>query len=446
MVPDTIRRRNHRRRHAGFLFSVLGGCVLTGFLLPACAEDPPTGPSQDNPPVLDRTIEVYPVFFIPTDQDPPGPAMEADLIAHLEIARDRYEVLLKKRDTFQIRSGGALKYQAEHDLLFYRAQMEGLAPLNHIAGELLDHLGTDRHRCNYVLLVIVMNPVDQWPVGGGIPINAGLNTGGGYVEMSSYLLDGETVFQSTLQHELGHAFGLPHSDVYGFDMESHISIMSYNTDHWWSGFTPPADPGVLAPEDLRALALNTLVFPEFTFDPAVDVLPGYTLPTSFIVLYPPISLPGEPEYRVAATSMSGSSEGTDPENAVNRSIWAHNTFNDQTMWVSGDAGGSGWVPLTVEFPVVETLDWISIHSQHQGGTNPVEAVRVEVQLNGEFIELAEKDVSSPDAWVTFPGRTSDVWRFTFRPGSSGRVTIRGLQFYDSNVQLYPPLFPYTPSG
>ncbi len=445
MIPESTGQRGHRH-HARFLPSLLCGITLAGFLLLACAKDSPTRPSQNDPPALDRTIEIYPIFFIPTDQDPPDSGMESDLIAHLEIARERYEVLLKNRDTFQIRSGGALKYQAEHDLLFYRARMEGVAPENHIVAELLDHLGTDRHRCNYVLLVVVMNSVDQWPVGGGIPINAGLNTGGGYVELSSFLLDGDSVFQSTLQHELGHAFGLPHSDVYGFDMETHISLMSYNTDHWWTGFTPPEEPGVLAPEDLRALALNTLVFPDLIFDPVVDVPAGYALPASFIVLYPPISLPGQPDYRVTATSASGSIEDTVPENAVNRSIWAVNTFNDQTMWVSGDAGNSGWVSLTVEFPVVETLDWISIHSQHQGGTNPVEAVRVEVQLNGDFVELAGRDLSSSDDWVTFPARTSATWRFSFRPGSSGRVTIRGIQFYDGNVQLYPPLFPYSPSG
>ncbi|MFC1499412.1 hypothetical protein ACFL6T_00135 [Candidatus Zixiibacteriota bacterium] len=419
---------------------------MTGFLLLACTSDPPTGPSSDDPPALDRVIEVYPVFFIPTDQDPPDAGMETDLLAHLDIARDRYEVLLNNRDTFRIRSGSALRYQAENDLLFYRAQMEGPAPLNHIAGELLDHLGTDRHRCDYVLLVVVMNPADQWPVGGGIPINAGLNTGGGYVELSSFLLDGDSAFQSTLQHELGHAFGLPHSDVYGFDMETHISIMSYNPDHWWTGFTPPEDPGILAPEDLRALALNAQIFPDLTFDPVGDVPPGYLLPSSFIVLYPPILLPGEPEYLVIATSTSGSSEGTEPGNAVNRSIWAANTFNDQTMWVSGDSGESGWVPLTVEFPVAEALDWISIHSQQQGGANLVETVRVEVRINGNFIELAEKDLTGPDDHVTFPSRTSDVWRLSFRAGTSGKVTIRGIQFFEGNVQINPPLFPYMPSG
>jgi len=424
--------------------NILAALIL--LLLPACATDPSSDSSNGEPPVLDRRIEVLPVFFIPVDQESPDQGMEDDLLTHLDLARDRYRILLKDRDTFRIAPGGALRYQAANDLLFYRAQMEGPSPENHIVSELLDHLGTDRHHCGFVLLVVIMNPADQWPVGGGIPINAGLNTGGGYVELSSWLLDAGTHFQSTLQHELGHAFGLPHSDVYGFDMAGHISIMSYNPDHWWTGFTPPDDPGVLAPEDLRALNLNTLLFPDFMFDHALDVPVGYSLPTTFIVLYPPILLPGQPVYRVMAASSSGSSEGTVPENAVNRSIHAESTFSDQTMWVSGVVDDTGWIPLTVEFPSPETLDWITIHSRHQGETNPVESIRVEVFLNGDFIALTDKIITVPDDWVTFPARTSDTWRFSFRPGSSGKVTIRGLQFFDGKVQLYPPLFPYTPAG
>ncbi len=94
-----------------------------------------------------------------------------------------------------------------------------------------------------------MNPNDGWPAGGGRPFNGGFNTGGGIVIMSSNGLDRAPNFQSTLQHELGHAFGLPHVDVYGYDMQTNMSMMSYNPSHHTNGFEPSATPGRFIPED-----------------------------------------------------------------------------------------------------------------------------------------------------------------------------------------------------
>jgi len=42
--------------------------------------------------------------------------------------------------------------------------------------------------------------------------NGGCNTAGGMEVMSSNTLDRAPNFQSTLQHEIGHALGLPHVD------------------------------------------------------------------------------------------------------------------------------------------------------------------------------------------------------------------------------------------
>jgi hypothetical protein len=428
-------------RRTSIALPLAGLMILAVSFLQSCGSDSPTSP--DDLEILERKIEVLPIFFVPADETQPSGELADLLMQHLQVAQDRYEVLMKQRDTFEIRSGGVLTYQALNSLDFYRSQSDS-AYGHYIVAELLDYLDTDRHHCNFILLVIVVNSVDQYPAGGGMPINGGFNTGGGYVEMSSYRLANGPAFQSTLQHELGHAFGLPHSSSYGFSMDDHISIMSYNTGHWWTGLTPPANQGVLAPEDLRGLSYNRMVFGDFYFDPAQDIPDGYNMPGTIFILVTHVDLPDQPEYVVNATSSSGSTDDTLPGNAVNRSIWPQNTFNAETMWVSGEAGSNGLVPLEVEFPQSETIDRISIHSRHQNTLNPIEEITIEVWQNGQYLQVSRESVDSADETFTFTSSSSSRWRFSFKAGTSQKVTIRGIQMYDGNVQLYPPLFPYTP--
>jgi hypothetical protein len=122
-------------------------------------------------------------------------------------------------------------------------------------------------------------------VGGGRPINGYFNNGGGIVVLSSYALDNHAFIQSTLQHELGHAFGLVHVDVYGRSMDTDISMMSYNPAHHTNGFVDAAEPGVFGAEDRAALALNQRVFPGLTYGGP----PGATL-----IALGPMTLPGLP--------------------------------------------------------------------------------------------------------------------------------------------------------
>ena len=106
----------------------------------------------------------------------------------------------------------------------------------------------------------MMNPKDDIPTPGGRPLNGGFNTGGGIIILSSFTLDRSPYIQSTLQHELGHAFGLPHVDVYGYDMKTNASIMSYDPRHHTKGFTESRKPGKLIPEDRHGYAQCAGIF------------------------------------------------------------------------------------------------------------------------------------------------------------------------------------------
>lgn len=154
--------------------------------------------------------------------------------------------------------------------------------------ELFDYFHVNRFQCPYIFMVIVMNSSENFPRGGGIPFNGAVNTGGGFVAMSSYKLDNTPgnipEFQTTLQHELGHSFGLVHPSVYGYDNYTNESIMSYNLDHHWNGFEPPVNQGILIPEDLRILAKNKLVFPKFYFNEERDIPDNYQISDRIVYL------------------------------------------------------------------------------------------------------------------------------------------------------------------
>jgi hypothetical protein len=237
-----------------------------------------------------KEVKVLPVFFLPKGETPPTKQQTADLQKHMVWAQSRYKELLQGRDTFVLASKKPHVYHAERDMAYYRAQTEGAAP--QIVDELLRRYKCNRYNCPRVFVAVVMNSREDYPSSGARPLNGGVNKGGGIVEMSSYALDRAPNFQSTLQHELGHAFGLSHVDVYGYNMQSNPSIMSYNPSHHTNRFTPSATPGVLIPEDLRGLARNHQVFSRLKFDPKQDVPAGYKMRDA--VFLGPMNIPGHP--------------------------------------------------------------------------------------------------------------------------------------------------------
>ena len=196
---------------------------------------------------------------------------------------DRYREMLQGRSTFEIADQVPTTYYSTKPRSYYQAQPEGAAP--EFVSELLDFFNLNRFNCPYIFLVLFISPEFEFPYAGARPLNGGVDTGAGVVEISSYHMDNRPTFQSTLQHELGHGFGLPHVDVYGYDMNTNVSIMSYNSAQWTNYFEP-SNPGASIPEDIRALALNKLVFDNLVFDPMWDIPSGYLMAKDVVPLGP----------------------------------------------------------------------------------------------------------------------------------------------------------------
>ncbi|MBA4191608.1 MAG: hypothetical protein C0467_26820 [Planctomycetaceae bacterium] len=405
---------------------------------------PTPGRAQEATPP--RAVKVLPVFFVPKDETPPTDEQSKTLMRHVEWAQKRYKELLRDRDTFAVAEEKPRVYQSNRPLAFYREGKEGAAP--HLVDELLTEWKHTRFNCPYVLLVVVMNPKDESPVGGGRPLNGGINTGGGIIQLSTFAMDRLPNFQSTLQHELGHAFGLPHVDVYGYDMKANDSLMSYNPKHHTKGFNPSDTPAGLIPEDIRGLALNRRAFPKLKFDPAKDVPAGYKIAEKVVPLGP-MTIPNHPDMPTFTTA-DGEDFGSNVANLAkgpivpNKKDKDKTTFDAGSMWQSGKSK-TGWVTVEVRFPYEAELTHIGVHSQHSGAFNAARAVRVTVPgAKDAFRQIALVAPKSADEKVAVPKTKARVWRFEFQAGDSQAVTLRGLRFYSGTDELFPPLVPNSP--
>ncbi len=414
-------------------------------LMPVLAICLTAGTVRGQDVVPPRSVEVLPIFFVPNGELAPSDEQTKKLLRHLDWSRTRYRELLGNQATFAVAEEEPRVYQAERGLAFYRAEPEGGAP--RMVSEMLRDLKTNRYSCPYVLLLVVMNPKDDFPVGGGRPLNGGINTGGGVVQLSSFALDHSPNFQSTLQHELGHAFGLPHVDVYGYDMKSNDSIMSYNPKHHTRGFAPSETPGKLIPEDLRALALNQRVFPKFRFDPKKDAPQGYSM-AGHIIPLGPMKIPDQPDGLKFSTA-SGEEFGSKVANLAQGWIGPNKkdgkvTFDATTMWHS-DKVKDGWASVEVVFPYEVELIQIAVHSQHSGEYHAAHAVRIAVREGkGKFRLVAKSGLKSADDTVAIPNTKGRAWRFEFRTNEGGALVLRGLRFFSATGELFPPLVPYQP--
>jgi DNA-directed RNA polymerase subunit RPC12/RpoP len=391
--------------------------------------------------ILPKTLSVQPCFIVPQDERRPNADQIQRLMRHMQWACERYAELLGGRNSFKLSERDMLIYDSPYTLPFYRSLSN---QANQVAGELLNFTGFNRFTCPYIFFTVMINPREDFPGGCGSPFNGGFNTGGGIVLVSSYALDKIPNFQSTVQHELGHAFGLPHVDAYGYDMKNSPSIMSYNQAHHTRNFNPSRTPGIFIPEDIRGLALNKRVFPNLNFNKNNSTPPGYHLYGEVRIIRR-MEINGQPA-GIAVRTPSGEAYSSKAANVVQNIIkpsidTGQVTYDAARMWHS-EKSAAHWVSLELLFPFPVELTGIGIHTQHSGKYHAAEAVKISARTNKtEYTVIKELRLRSIDERVPFAFTRAQYWKLDFKTGSSGYVVVRGLQFFSGSEEIFCPLIP-----
>lgn len=400
----------------------------------------PAGVEEYEPP---ERIRLLPVFLVATDQKPPTRDQKSNWMRHLKWAQSFFKERLTPGVTFALAKNASEVVRLKRPLSFYKSLPKGESAL-HWTAELLDHYKVSRFRCPYTFCCVVMNPAERWPIGGGRTINGGINRGGGLMVMSSFAFDRMPNGQSTLRHEIAHTCGLPHVDVYGYDMATSHSVMAYNNRHRTNGFKDSASPPVLIPEDLRVLSLSSRMFSRYRFLAKRDLPAGYRLFPRVVTLGP-MQIPGRPDYGPVMTTPSGEVNGSKVTNLNLREILPSTgpgvTYQRQFMWAS-DKQADGRIVLNLEFPGDVSLTRLLIHSEHSGKYNRAEGVRIEISDGDRHRLVTETSLTTADATVEFDAASARMWRLTFKAGPTGKVCLRGLQYFYKEQQLFPPPVPY----
>jgi hypothetical protein len=419
-------------------------------------------------------ITVKPVIFTPK-----GVAKNATWsnlwLAHIQTARQKFLAMLQERDTFVI-AAPVLQVSGQCTVAEYMAQqvrtgssdtpagviVKQTFGYEHILAELMTHPTLNPegkfHRYNfpYCLAVLLVDPDNAWHGGGGRCFNGQMNGGAGFCIIPTRH-HGLGQLQSTVLHELGHAFGLVHvQDRVGglnkntslykcyYDEHKSPSIMSQNTHNHSNALDPTKVPGCLLGDEIDSLRQNTLTFPKLFFDPktdfaACDVRPecrahdgvsrqNFLGPMTFYWCY----------------TDSGAAFGSAIQNlndTPQRRIRANSAavgFDPATMWHSGPVNSMGWVSLELTFPIATALDGVRVHSQHSGKFHRAKEFQIEAaDKTGAFQFITRKSVGSANATIQFPVTSAQKWKLAFRGDVGGHVVIRGLRFFCGAQELYP---------
>ncbi|MEL7450529.1 MAG: reprolysin-like metallopeptidase [Pseudomonadota bacterium] len=450
-----------------------------------------------------------------------------NMSAHLQIARRMYHRMLRNplngepRGTFRLASwrpetGRATvvsDYHAPVEPLVVQvpSSASSIATQQDVGiysfiDDVMAPLGCRQTSCPFLLMMVIVG--DAGVGTGAQKLNHGFNGGGGFgifrwlevrdanrgdasclrlqrqvgrPPQDNWVDNGCSHFQSTLVHELGHAFGLNHSWEYGgtgsyYDREDSDSIMSYNVMNWIPGCgqgnaapgahsacTYPAShdvidnsahtwPGALLADDLRVLDRNRRAFPDLGYHKGLDA-PGGTQTVLHQVYAGATEIPGQKRlYLVPGLTQEGwpnSVIGGGSEAALQ--LWE--PWNARRAWTLGPAAPGLTSFFQVIFPGDVELTTVRFYSGH-GGEQPVPGAHyntiAEAQvgcggcLDGGFDVLGSTTFVNGlnDSASLQPHTATDTYQVNLVHTSS-YVTLRGVRFWGRQggtgpvVELYP---------
>lgn len=462
-------------------------------------------------------LYVLPVVYVPADQKAlveaspgtgldlsrqPMPEWRADeyrrgeqnLGVFLHMARRKYETMLRNpltgesRGTFRLASWDAATGSA-HEVTSPRMPIQPLVvqsitPAGSIAQsyangsfwyleQMLDAVGCRQSTCPFVFAIAVVG--DPLTKAGGRRLNHGYDNGGG-VAMFNFrkelvLVDqkgSQRHFLSTLLHELGHGFGMPHVDDFcgnprtcppRLRIDSSPSIMGYSEGNWiyGCGFASkkasnptggaceyPGNaavdvlPGELIAEDLRILGQNDRAFDDLTYERALDA-PGISVyrlnglgNTGVGTTIGVTTVDTHLGFRTPPTVLLGADDNAFPE--------FFEEFDGARMWHSKEVGPDGWIAITVAFPAEVDLRRIDVYSGFKSGTHVARRVKV----SSNTIPITEFSNITANQTVPFK-RAGTHFRIQLQAGDTGHVVLRGLRLFGhvggQTVELYPAAEP-----
>jgi hypothetical protein len=420
--------------------------LMTIFLFPLSGISSGEAVEEGDIPNL---VSVLPVFFVPQGVSAPTPDQASRLERHLQLAQRYYKQILKQQDTFTLAKEKPRVVRAKRNLYYYTSPSRKNDFDREILGEVFQEFTLNRFNCPFVFVIILMNPERNYPRGGGRPFNKGFNGGGGFVLISSYSLDRNPVFQGTLQHELGHSFGLVHVSSYGYDQRNNPSVMSYIKDPW-IGFKATKNRGKFIPEDIRALSMNTKIFRKLRFDPKIDVPKGYKL-ARIVRLTTKEEIPGQKSYEIKVHTTSGEANGSSVSNIVlglieesKASVYRKaKGLNPKSMWLSNPSN-KGLVDVELTFPIEVALNKICVHSGCGGNNYLARTIIIQAKVQNSYTDVCSQDLTGVDTYVSFEPHKAKNWRLHFGANPGGQVAIRGLRFYSPTTEIFCQLYPLYP--